>query len=358
MASDTLKFAVIGCGSVGPVHADAVERSTNAELAAVCDVIAGRAHRCAERFNTQPYTDCAEMLEAVRPDVVSICTPHHNHSELTIACLQAGAHVLCEKPLALTHEQMDRMLETARRTGRTLGGVFQHRFDPVAAVVKQATDEGTFGQALNAGAYIRCYRGQDYYSSDPWRGTWAGEGGAVLINQAIHSIDAMQWLAGRVRSVFGRHANLRLADAIEAEDTACAFVEFESGAIGTIEATASSHLDFAAGVHFYGTRGSFRLNTGGTDELEYLELADRQRAEQLRAMVDNANRDESQAVGKACYGNSHQRQIANFVDAVLAGRPPAVTGEDARHAVEIVLAVYESAKLGRPVELSTVPSRR
>ncbi len=354
MSSETLKYAVIGCGSVGPVHADAVARLQNADLVAVCDLLPERAERAADQFDTEPYTNFERMLEAAKPDVVSICTPHHNHAALTVTCLEAGVHVLCEKPLALSREQMDRMTEAARREGRLLGGVFQHRFDPVTRVIKRATQQGLFGQALNAGAYIRCYRGEDYYSSGEWRGTWAGEGGAVLINQAIHSIDVMQWLAGPARSVFGRHANLQLAGTIETEDTACAFVEFQSGAIGTIEATCSSHLDFASGMHFYGTRGSFRLNTGGSDELEYLELADEERTERLQAMLNAATRDESQTVGKACYGNSHQRQIADFVDAVLEGRQPAVTGQDARHAVEIVLAVYESARLGRPVEFGSV----
>ncbi|MFO7958636.1 MAG: Gfo/Idh/MocA family oxidoreductase [Candidatus Brocadiia bacterium] len=351
--TDRVRYAVIGCGSVGPVHAHAVAECPDAELVAVCDVVPERADRCAERHGATACYDHEEMLQRQRPDAVSVCTPHHTHADLTCDCLRAGADVLCEKPLAIRPDDIERMLRTARSEGRKLAGVFQHRFDPVTAAMKRAVSEGLFGQLLNAGASIRCYRGPDYYRSGEWRGTWAGEGGAVLINQAIHSIDVMQWLAGPVKSVFGRQTNLRLADCIETEDTASASLEFANGAMGSIEATASSHLDFDAAVHFYGTGGSFRLTTGGRDELEFLRVEEEEAAERVQELLaEAAQEDQSAAMGKACYGTSHGRQIADFVDAVANGHEPTVTGDDARHAVEVVLAVYESARKGRPVELN------
>ena len=257
-----VRHAIVGCGVIGPVHAEAVIQHPAAELVAVCDVLMDRAEACAARYGGRPYADFAEMLERERPDSVSICTPHHNHAEVAVRCLEAGAHVLCEKPLDARIEAMDRMIESARRTGRILAGVFQHRFDPVNVAIKQAIEEGAFGRVLNAGATIRCMRREAYYRSADWRGTWSGEGGAVLINQAIHSIDMMQWLAGRVRSVSGKFANLTHEGVIEAEDVASASLEFESGALGTIEATSSSYKDFDAGVHVYGTKGSVRLRHG------------------------------------------------------------------------------------------------
>jgi len=353
--TESVRYAVIGCGSVGPVHAHAAAECPEAELVAVCDVVPERADRCAEQYGASAYYDHLVMLEQESPAAVSVCTPHCTHADLTCDCLRAGANVLCEKPLAISPDDMDRMLETARSEGRTLAGVFQHRFDPVTAAMREAVTEGLFGRLLNAGASIRCYRGPDYYRSGEWRGTWAGEGGAVLINQAIHSIDVMQWLAGPVKSVFGRQTNLRLADCIEAEDTACASLEFANGALGTIEATASSHMDFDAAAHFYGTRGSFRLTTGGSDELTFLRVEDDKAAQRIQELLAEAGRrDRAAAVGKACYGISHGRQIADFVQAVADGRAPAVTGEDARHAVEVVLAVYESARTGRPVDVNGV----
>ncbi len=346
------RYAIIGCGVIGPAHADAVIRCPQAELVAVCDLIPERARQCAEQYGGKPYQDYTELLASERPDAISVCTPHHNHAEIACRGLEGGVDVLCEKPLAISREQMALMIETARRNRRTLGGVFQHRFDPVTATLKEAVDAGLFGETLNAGASIRCFRGEGYYSSAPWRGTWDGEGGAVLINQAIHSIDVLQWFAGPVQTVFGRCANLRLNGCIETEDTACAALQFRSGALGSIEATSSSHLDFEGGVHFYGTQGSFRITTGGRDDLEYVQLRDEDAARELEAMLEKAREvPRADAVGKDCYGDSHARLIEDFVAATRNGREPRVTGESARHAVEIVLAVYESHRTGMPVTL-------
>jgi predicted dehydrogenase len=349
-AERKVRYAVIGCGVIGPVHADAITRLPNAELVATCDVIEERARLCAEKFDATPYTDFREMLRAEQPEAVSIGTPHHNHAEIAVACLEAGVHVLCEKPLAMSREQMDAMEQAAEKSGAVLGGIFQHRFDPVTAAMKQAVDDGLFGDVLNAGASIRCYRGPDYYAGGEWRGTWDGEGGAVLINQAIHSVDVMQWLAGPVCSVWGRYTNLKLQDVIETEDTAGALLELAGGGTGTIEATSASHLSFEAGVHFYGTHGSFRLSTGGENQVEFLRMDTEERAAEVQKLLAAAENDEGPVrEGKACYGNSHARQIDDFIQSLLEERSPRITGHDARHAVEIVLAVYESANNGRPV---------
>lgn len=347
-----VRCAVIGCGVIGPVHADAITRIPQAQLVAVCDVIPERAEMCAEKFGAVPYTDCREMLAAEEIDAVSIGTPHHDHAATAVACLQHGVDVLCEKPLALTRDQMDSMEQAADASGRILAGVFQHRFDPITATMKKAVDDGLFGDLLNAGAFIRCYRGPDYYRTGSWRGTWDGEGGAVLINQAIHSVDVLQWLAGPVKSVIGRHTNLKLKDVIETEDTASALLEFRNGAVGTIEATSASHLSFDAGVHFYGTRGSFRLSTGGENQVEFLRMdSDAGALEVQRRLARAADAGGPNREGKSCYGNSHGRQIEDFILAVQHKKAPKITGRSARHAVEIVLGVYESARAGTSVEL-------
>ncbi len=347
-----VRYAIVGCGVIGPVHADAVVQHPSAELVGVCDILKERAEDCAGRFGGRPYADCAEMLERERPQAISICTPHSSHAEVAVACLEAGADVLCEKPLDARVDAMDRMTETARRTGRTLAGVFQHRFDPVNIAVRQAIEAGMFGRILNAGATIRCMRRDAYYRSADWRGKWAEEGGAVLINQAIHSIDMMQWLAGRVRTVSGRWANLTHQGVIEAEDVASAWLEFESGALGTIEATSSSYRDFDAGVHVYGTKGAVRLATGWPNEVVSLDMESEQDAVRMRDLLSAAAEEEAApTLGKECYGNSHGRQISDFIEAVRDGRPPRISAESARHAVQIVLGVYESARTGRPVTL-------
>ncbi len=351
MSNNKVNYALIGCGVVGPVHAEAVRLCPAAELVATCDVVPERAERCAETYGGTPYADYEEMLRVARPDAVSICTPHHNHAEITVASLRAGAHVLCEKPLAIRREDLERMSEAAERTGRMLGGVFQHRFDPAARIARRAVRDGLFGEALTAGVRVHVHRSREYYESAPWRGTWDGEGGGVLINQAIHSIDMLQWLTGPVTSVFGRWTNRSLGGCIETEDTASASLEFAGGAVGTIEATAGSHLDFDARVVFCGTEGSFALSTGGGGRVSGLSLSDEEAERELRQEIQRASRRAEAAAtpGKRCYGDSHRRQIENFVAAVLNGNAPEVTHQEARHAVQIVLAVYESARAGRPV---------
>jgi UDP-N-acetyl-2-amino-2-deoxyglucuronate dehydrogenase len=349
---DTIRYGVIGCGVIGPVHADTVCRCGGAELVGVCDVEPDRARACAGSYGGRPYADYVEMLAAERPDAVSVCTPHHNHAEISIACLEAGCHVLCEKPLAISAEQMRSMVETGVRTRRVLGGIFQHRFDPVARAIKRAVDEGLFGQVLNAGASLRCHRDPGYYGSGRWRGTWSGEGGSVLINQALHSIDLMQWMAGPVRRVQGRFGNLRLGGHIETEDTASATLEFRDGGLGTVEATASSHLDFAAEVHVYGTCGSVRLRTGGTAAIDFLQMANGEKTRRVESLLaEAASATAPYPPPKHYYGDSHIRQISDFVASLRNGHPPFITGQDACHAVEIVLAAYESSRTGAPVAL-------
>jgi len=346
-------MAVIGCGAVGPVHAEAIVGCPSAELVGVCDTVEERAERCAASFGGTGYTDYRAMVDDVRPDAISICTPHHNHAEIAVECLKRGVHVLCEKPLAVSRDQMDAMLEAARQGGRVLGAVFQHRFDPTTRAVKRAVDEGLFGEVLNAGVSVRCRKDRAYYDSGDWRGTWAGEGGGVLINQAIHSVDIMQWLAGRVTSVFGCWANLKHADCIETEDTMAAVVEFASGALGSVEATSASHLGFEASVHFFGTHGSFRLRTDWPNDLTSLDLDSPERLERVRTLLaEHQGEHAGPAPGKGYYGNSHTRQVADFVEALHDGRRPFVLGEDARHAVEIVLGVYEARRTGLPVRLT------
>jgi len=353
------RCAVIGCGVIGPVHIDAITRCADAELVAVCDIIPERAAACAATCGATPYADFHEMLAAEKPDVVTIGTPHYNHAEIAIAALEAGAHVLCEKVLALSDEQMTSMITTAERLGLTLGGVFQHRHDPVVCVIKDAVEAGTFGRILNAGAYIHCFRSDDYYNSGDWRGTWDGEGGGVLINQAIHSVDLMQWLAGPVQSVYGQWRNLVLGDCVEVEDTVSAALQFRSGALGTLEATCSSHLDFAAGVYLYGTDGSMRMAGGGRDVIDMLKMRDPAIEAELRAKITIAIQSdmahERGPVGKECYGVAHVRQVADFIAAVREGREPMITARSARHAADIVQAVFASARQNLPVDVVQMP---
>lgn len=341
----TLHFGIIGCGVIGPVHAHAIHSLPNAQLSGVCDLDRERAAALASEVGA-PFvtTDYHELLARPEIDAVCICTPHYLHAEMAIAAAQAGKQVFCEKPMALSPAQMDAMIAAADAAGVQLGICFQHRFDPVMLQIKRLVDDGKFGQLLLGGAHCRCLRNADYYNSAAWRGTWAYEGGGVLINQAIHTIDLMMWLLGDPTSISGQYATLQWGDFIEVEDTATGVVTFANGAQGHIAATNASHLDWHTRLQLFGTRGSVEINTGFPNECTFLEFA----GEKVEITVEDEN---TPGVGKACYGNSHIHALREFTNCILDGRPFPVSGREGRRAAEIVLGLYRSSRTGQPVAL-------
>ena len=342
---NTLHYGIIGCGVIGPVHAAALAELPDARLVGVCDIRRERAEQVAAEYHV-PFLSTDYLALLARPDIdaVCICTPHYLHAEMAVAAAQAGKHVFCEKPMAIDPADMTAMIVAAERAGVQLGICFQHRFDPVAMQLKVLVDSGKFGQLLLGGAHCRCVRNEAYYRSETWRGTWAQEGGGVLINQAIHTIDLLLWLFGEATSVYGQYATLRWGETIEVEDTATGVISFRGGAQGHIAATSASNLDWNTRLHIYGTAGSAVVNTGYPDEFTFIQLS-----EEIAA-VANAE-PVTPLVGKACYGTSHQQALQSFTAAVLSGQPFPIPGQQARHAAEVVLALYRSAREGRPVAL-------
>jgi predicted dehydrogenase len=241
------------------------------------------------------------------------------------------------------------MLEAHRRHPEPVFAcVFQHRFDSVYRYIKRLIEEGALGTLLTAGVQVRCLRTDEYYQADRWRGTWAEEGGAVLINQAIHFIDSLVWIMGGVETLSGFYTNRTHAESMETEDTATAALTFRSGALGTIEATCSSHLGWENTLSFHGTEGALDVRQG-----ESLKVAFADEALQERVTAELAAcRDEKQVeAGKSYYGPSHPSQIRDFVESIREGRAPYVTPASASHTVEVVLGIYRSHREGRRVRL-------
>jgi len=266
-----------------------------------------------------------------------------------IAALKAGKHVLCEKALAATAQGMAAMLAAhRRRPGLVFAAVFQHRFDAINRHMKVLVDNEVFGKILTAGVQVRCKRTDEYYLGDAWRGTWAKEGGAVLINQAIHYIDALVWLMGGVESVCGTYENLTHKGAIETEDTAAAAVRFRRGALGTIEATASSHLDWETTMSIHGTAGSVDIRD---DRPLKVVCLDKAREAAIQAELARAVSAPGELLGKSYYGTGHPAQIENFVAAIRGKRKPFISAASARHTVDVVLAIYESHRQRRWVRV-------
>jgi predicted dehydrogenase len=249
-----LHFGIVGVGNIAPLHALAIQALPEAELVAVVTRNAERGQAFTEKYGGVWQPDYAELLQRPEVDAVAICTPHDLHAPMAIAAALAGKHVLCEKPMARTTAECDAMIEACDRAGVTLGVVFQSRFEPLSLQLKRLLDEKTLGRILWSSANTIWYRSDDYYRSGLWRGTWAHEGGGVLINQAIHAIDLMLWLTGMPDRVTAQTRTLN--HAIEVEDGVIAMLEYADNRLGLIQATTVAYPGYAERLEVYGTRVS------------------------------------------------------------------------------------------------------
>ncbi len=337
-----IRVAVIGCGVIAPLHIECYQALNQVEVTWLCDLDPEKASRLARQFAVgQTTTDAAEVFRAPDVDAVSICTDHASHADLAIAALRQGKDVLCEKALTQNAETLQRLLDAAGEfPERVVGGVFQHRFDPVNREVRAILAEGLLGTLLTATMQLRCFRSNEYYARDAWRGTWKTEGGSVLINQAIHFIDQLLWITGGMDRAAAMIANLTHRNAIETEDTAAAVLKLKCGAIGTLTATASSHLGWEALLAFHGTDGALEIHN---DKIARVSFKDPAVEDAVRARLDQAGTPRGAQAGKGYYGTGHPAQIADFIDAVRERRPPFVTLESAAETVRAVFDIYRAA---------------
>jgi UDP-N-acetyl-2-amino-2-deoxyglucuronate dehydrogenase len=323
---------LIGCGRVAPRHAQSISELPQARLVAVADVIEGRAQRFAHDYGAQAYTDFRRLLDRPDVDMVSICTPSGLHAEMAIAAMQAGKHVVIEKPMALSLEDADRIIAAAALTGVKLCVVLQNRYNPPMQDLRRVVDEGRLGRLILGNATVRWYRPQEYYE-DGWHGTWAMDGGA-LMNQSIHHIDALQWLMGDVQSVFAY--TLRVAN----------------GAVGSVEGSTVTYPENLEGsVALFGECGSVKVGGTALNRKVFWKIAgevEHERELLTREQVDPPS----------VYGQSHKTVIADMIAAIQEDRPPRTTGLEARKSVALVLAMYESARRGCTVEMSDGPWSR
>jgi UDP-N-acetyl-2-amino-2-deoxyglucuronate dehydrogenase len=361
-SGQSLRFGIIGCGSIGPTHAGAIQQIEEARLVAVADTIAERADNMAETFNvTRAYDSHEALINDDGIDVVCICTPSGLHADVTIEALRAGKHVIVEKPMEVSLEACDRMIAAADETGKKLSVISQHRFDAATMQVKQAIDTGNLGRIILADATVKWWRTQEYYDSGDWRGTWKFDGGGALMNQGVHTVDLLQWLAGGVSSLY---AQTRTAahERMEVEDIAVAALTFASGAVGTLTATTAAYPGFAVRLDIYGTEGSAVIEG---DRLKTMVLKSGQSyngegtaahalsvAQGGTASVKDeaAKRDEEMEVGEV-WGDAHRAQIEDVIRAIRTDTQPLIDGRAARKPLEIILGVYESARTGQPVTL-------
>lgn len=317
---------------------------------AVADEVLDRAQALAQKFDVRAYSSPDEMLEREDLDVVDVCTPSGMHGQHAIAVMRSGRHVVVEKPMEITLPAIEEMLRVQKESGVKMAVISQHRFDSASRTIRKLLDEGALGRLVLGTAAIPWWRSQEYYDSGAWRGTRELDGGGVLMNQSIHSIDLLQWFMGRVESVLAYTATL--AHRMETEDVAAATLRFESGALGTIAATTGAYPGIITRIEVFGSAGTAVIEN---DQLAILRL---QRDETGDVGAYGAGAEAvSRAPGaaqnpSAIQTATHAEQIADMIRAIREGSTPAVDGHAARHPVEIILAIYESARTGREVRIS------
>jgi UDP-N-acetyl-2-amino-2-deoxyglucuronate dehydrogenase len=356
-----INFALVGCGGIAPTHARALKAlPEDARLVACCDTVAERADRFAAEYGLR-IAPFEELLRDSSIDALTFCTPSGLHATLASTALRAGKHVVVEKPMDVSAAACDALLGAQRENGCKLAVISQHRFDPASQLVHAALQRGELGRLVAVDMRVPWYRKQEYYDSGDWRGTWELDGGGCLMNQGVHTVDLMLWLAGPVAKVY---CEMRTAahERIEVEDQICGTLVFENGAIGTLFASTACYPGFPARLALHGTEGSAVIEG---DELQLLAIRGREalhgrsahaHAVQVasggtKAATANATPLDTPAAEAWAWGDAHRAQFLDFIRAVRDDRAPLVDGVAGRAAVVFIEAAYRSARTGQPVQL-------
>nr|WP_207645337.1 Gfo/Idh/MocA family oxidoreductase [Fusibacter sp. 3D3] len=342
-----MNYAIIGCGRISVNHiAAAVENKL--KIVALCDLEASKAEKIKKDFNlpepVKVYTDYHEMLKNERLDLIAIATESGIHGEIALKCLDYEANLIIEKPIALSLDEADAIIEKSRGLNLKVSACHQNRFNKSIQEIRKAVDAKRFGRLFHGTAHIRWCRDESYYKQAPWRGTFEQDGGA-LMNQCIHNIDLLRWMMGdEIDTVYGLTDNFN-HPYIEAEDLGVAVVRFKNGAMGIIEGTTNvfpSNLEET--LYLFGEKGTIKAGGKSVNLIEEWRFAD--------------GLDDAQAVMRSCmenppdvYGFGHSRLYLDVINAIAEDREPYVSALEGRKALELVLAIYESSKRGMPVKL-------
>jgi UDP-N-acetyl-2-amino-2-deoxyglucuronate dehydrogenase len=345
-----LSFALVGCGRIAKRHAELLGHGQipNARLAAVCDVKVARAEAIGKQFGVPSYADMHVMMKKERIDVVVVLTESGLHADHVVALAPYGAHVVVEKPMALTLRDADLMIAACDQAGIKLFVVKQNRFNVPVVKLREALEAQRFGKLVLGTVRVRWCRPQSYYDQDAWRGTWAMDGG-VLSNQASHHIDMLEWMMGEVESVhaFGTTALVN----IEAEDTAVVTLRFQNGALGIIEATTATRpKDLEGSISILGEKGSVEIAGFAVNEMRVWNFVEPQPGDE-RVMKEYSVNPPN------VYGFGHQAYYEHVVDCILHNRKHLVDGLEGRKSLELISAIYESIETGRAVQLRFTPER-
>ncbi|MCD7827548.1 MAG: Gfo/Idh/MocA family oxidoreductase [Clostridiales bacterium] len=323
----TARTALVGCGNISSRHLDAIKSSEKCSLAAVCDIVPERADSAAERYGAEAFYDFDRMLKWGQFDVVHICTPHYLHAPMAIKAMREGKHVLTEKPLAITYEDALEMCRCAEENNVRLGVCFQNRYNEQSVFIKNLIDGGELGTVTSLKGFVTWDRDEKYYNADNWHGTLEKEGGGVVINQAIHTIDLLAWFSGgNPESVTGSISQKRLKGKVETEDTADALIKFDNGVQALFYGTLCNKGNSPVFVEVKCEKGKIVMY----DEISVY----RDGTEKKTVTFQTAH-------GKYDYwGNSHSLLIEDFYSSVLNNTEFSLNGREGLKSLKIVSGIY------------------
>lgn len=331
------KAAIIGCGNIFTMHGNSIAALDNVELVAVCDTNLDRAKEKAIEFNCKYYEDYKEMIDKEQLDAVHICLPHYLHAEAAIYAASAKVHVLTEKPMSIALEDAEHMVESAKSTGVNLGVIYQNRYNQASVLIKNTLTSGELGKVLGGRCSVNWKRTEEYYAADNWRGTWNMEGGGVIINQAIHTLDLMRWFVDSdICKIEATMAN-RVIKTIEVEDFAEGVITYKNGIMTSFYALNYYSYDAPVEIELHCERGIVKL----TGDRAVIKLFDG------RELIAGVNPNETFNYGngkKGYWGVGHLKQIRNFYEALEKGIAPDITGEEALKTQKMICGIYEAGR--------------
>ena len=346
----SIGIGIVGCGMIANFHAKAIADAQGAHLVGCADRMPEFATKFADKQGCRAFDTVQAMLADPEVDAVSICSPSGAHLEPALAAAAAGKHIVVEKPLEITTERCDQIIQACDKAGVRLAVTFQSRFHESSKLMKQAVEQGRFGKVTMGDSYVKWYRSQEYYDSGAWRGTWALDGGGALMNQAIHSVDLLVWLMGPVAEISAMTATMT-HERIEVEDIAVANLRFVSGALGVIEATTTAYPGALKRIEISGSHGTAILEEEDIKMWQFAEETPED-DEIRKRMTGKTESGGGAADPSAIDHHGHTMVFGEFVAAINENRPPAVDGHEGRRSVEVIRAIYESAKTGQRVKLN------
>jgi len=335
-------FGIIGSGAVAGIHAQAIINLDKANLIGIFSLDKTGAGTLAKSFNCRVFNTLEEMGDDKEIDFVSICTPSGAHMEPAVFMAEKHKNLIIEKPLEITLERCDRIIDSAQKNGVLLSGIFQTRFHPSAVKLKEAVKGGKFGTISLASAYVKWFRDQDYYDLSLWRGTWKMDGGGAVMNQAIHAVDLLRWLMGDVEDVKAFAKTLSHIN-IEVEDALTGTLKFKSGTLGVLEATTGAWPGEFKKIEICGDRGHAIIEEDRIVKWEFLDSKDQPDSIFKQSEIDKKEGGVKDPIDIGYI--AHMKQIEDCIDSVNENRKPLIDGIEARAAVELVIRLYESADL-------------